>query len=561
MAEPGKKEEEKLGRWQHEIEVARKHRKPYLTNWNYYEKMNDDNLWGSNAGTFEQANRKTTQNTQDFIPQVNVIDPIIMSIIPRIHIFSPVFQIQATFNDYQSRFSALVWESAADVFYEMLEMYDTMEEVIQDTLLLGGGLTKVGYSYQLELPGYTLADSTIDEPIIKNENVFAGYVSPKDMLWDYRIDRWNYKRWLAEEIIKPVQEIKDSGLYKNTSDLSGTINPAQNIEGIKRKERNDGEGEMVMLIEIHNLAESKIITLAEGHNRILREDDDYDMELYSQLSFQHTRPRRFWGKSLAQSVEEHAIALSKVYSYLIGHSKKAGTTKLIVEAASFTPEAMKQLRSNRDIEIVPADGVISGEPVRELKLGGPGPDWYNNLTVIDAFIRQISGVTKQEQGRHETGVRTAFEVSKLLEGSDVRNRHRIKKLDIYTAGVMEKILTIASDNIPVQKIAEMVGLPSEFAFMILPFDKMKLRVKFGSTALEAEQEKLNRVANFAQLAAAMGLQVNPQVFMELMSDALGLEIWEKGLIQNVQQQGGEAGGQQAGRPPAPNLSALQQGGR
>jgi len=253
--------------------------------------------------------------------------------------------------------------------------------------------------------------------------------------------------------------------------------------------------------------------------------------------------------SLAQRVEEHAIAISKAYYYLLAHTKKSGITKLLIEAASMNPEATKKLKSELDFEVVPVDGVSQGNPVQELKLTGATQDWYNNFALIDSVIRHASGVTQQERGKHESGVRTAFEIARLQESSDARNQHRVKKLNVFISDVMSKMLRIASENMHPGKIAEFVGLPQEYAFMIKPFDRVKLQVKFGSTALEARNEKLNRVMNFVQLVSATGLQVNPQAFTELVSDALGLELQEKNMLMQAQQGGSNP------RPPATNIAA------
>lgn len=542
----------KLERWKSEIELARTSRKIYLRHWLYYEQVFDDNLWGLSSGRFESAGRRNTQNDAGFIPSVNEADPIINSILPRIGLYSPVFEVRATFNDPRSRFSALAWETAAERFYENLNMDDVLEDIVLDALILGGGVHKVGIYSEIESSGYLLGDDTSDADVARKLLVFSGCVDPKDVLWDYRVKSWKDSRWFAEEIVKSVEEVKKSELYTNTSRLTGTINPAEGIEGVKRKERIDYKGELVRLIEIHDLVENKIITIADGHDKILREDEDYDIELYNQLVFAKTRPRRVWGKSIIQSIEEHMIALSKVYYYLIAHSKSAGLRKLLVESSMMTKEAVKALKSNKDMELVPMDGVIQGEPVRELKFTGPGNDWYNNFNIIDGVIRMISGVTQQERGKHEAGVRTAFEIAKLAQSSDVRNMHRIKKLNAFMANVMKKVLILASGSLSVTAIAQIIGLPPEYAFLITPFDEMRLTIKFGSTAIEARQNSMNRVMAFVQLASSAGLQINPKGFIEVISEALGMEWKEKDLLMQAAAGGGEGSG--VARPPAANIS-------
>jgi hypothetical protein len=539
------KSNEELNDWKEEIQKARKQRGVFMIHWNYWEQVYDDNLWGNSR--FEQSGIKSSQNKDNFRPQINELESIVMNILPRIHFYAPVFEITSDYNEPMYRFSAYIYELLAGILYEKLGMYENMEEAIVDCLILGGGLHKVGYSYEVESSNYQLGDATAGDPEIASDMVFSGYVSPKDVLWDHRVTSWKDKRWFAEEIIKPVEEVKKSNLY-SARDLKGNLTLSGEVEGIERQIQENRKGDLVRLVEIHDLASSKIITIADGHNKILRKDDDYGIELYDPLTFIPSRPRRFWGKSIAQSIEEHMINLSKIYHYMLSHSKGAGLTKVLAESSLITPEAIRKLESSNDFEVIPIDGISQGTPIQELKLSGTGADWYNNYTVVDSAIRYLSGVTQQERGRHETGVATAFEVARLAEASDVRNRARILKVNKFTANVMTKLLTIASNNFSTERIADMVGLPTENSVMIVPFDRMKLKVQFGSTAIEARREQLNKVVAFSQLAAQFGIQINPQGALELISGALGLELKESMLL--LGGGGGQPSPDAQGRPPA-----------
>jgi len=355
-----RKTDEELNSWKDEISKARKQREIFLFHWNYYEQIYDDNLWGNHR--FEAIQVKSSQNKEGFVPQINQAESIVLSILPQIHFFNPVFEVTSDYNDIVYRTSANIYELLAGVLYEILDLSDNVGEAIIDTLILGGGLHKAGYSYNVESSAYQLGDATAGEPEITSDMVFSGYVSPKDTIWDYRVTRWKDKRWFAEEIIKPVEEVKKNSAYSNTRDLKGNLRLSDNVEGIARQIQENRKGDLVRLVEIHHLAESKIITIADGHNKILRKDDDYGMELYEPLRFIPSRPCRFWGKSIVQSIEEHMIALSKVYAYMISHSKRAGLTKVQIEPHLASKETIRALESSKDFEAIPVDGVSQGEP-------------------------------------------------------------------------------------------------------------------------------------------------------------------------------------------------------
>lgn len=542
----GKAEQEFISKWEATINLARELRRPYIRNWNYWEQVFDDNLFGESTGRFESFRKRRSGNALNRLIQVNAIQPIIETTLAETQLFSPIFSVQAVPPDDIIRWSALIWETLADRFYDIYDIDDKTEEITIDTMLLGGGVSKVGYDYQIETSEYTQDGSSVRDDRIFNNSVFISDVEPQNLLIDSRVKRWQDKRWIGEEIMKPLEEVQKSNLYENTKDIKATIKISQDVEGITRKqerEAKEADDELVRLVEIHDLQNQEIITLADGHNRVLRRDPDYGQDIYTQLTFTKSRPRRVWGKSTSQAVEEHAIALTQFYYYLLAHGRKSGITKVLIEASQFNKVTKDALKSPLDMEIVPLDGISSGNPpVQELKLSGPSQDAYANLGIIQSVIDQASGVSRQDRGKHEPGVRTAFEVSALSQGSDDRNNYRIKKIDNFIATTMSKMLRLANDNMAKEQIAQLVGLPQEFAFMIQPFDQMNLSVKFGSTAADAKQQKLNRLMAFAQLATQMQIPIKPQTFIRMASDALGLELWEQDLVDlnSPQEQGGSA---------------------
>lgn len=549
--------------WEEELMFAEAARKPYLAHWQYWEEVYDDNLWAT--ADFKKRGRRSKQNqTETFYPQVNELETIVLSILPKIHFYEPVFEIRPVYSDLIWRFSAAVWELYASVLYDILGMHDSIGECALDTLLLGGGVHKTGLWYEVESSEYTLGDETAGGSNIRGEiELLSGDVSPRSLLWDYRVKKWKDKRWLAEEIIKPLDEVKKSPMYKNTTGLVGTLTSTRGIEGVRRKDLRNRKGDLVRLYEIHDFANSQIITIADDHPKVLRKDSDYGEELYDQLTFTPTRPQRVWGKSIVQSIEEHVIRLSKYMYYLDSHMMRGGLSKVLFDPARITKDGQALLENKKDFQLVPVEGLAetAADPVREVKYSNVGYDWFANVNLVQDVIRLLSGVTQQERGRHEAGVETAFEVAKLSEASATRNQDRIKRINKYVSNIMAKVLKLASDSVHPSKILSQVGLPTEWSFMLQGFSKMKLSVKFGSTALEARQQMLSRVAMLGQIAGAAGIPLNPQGYMELVTEALGIEFNEKQLLMGGQAAGTQEAGSVNRPPPAATASsALPAGG-
>ena len=229
--------EEELKVWKQRIKLAEEFRKPFLTDWNYYEQVYDSNLWGKNA--FGQRNILTNPSSP---VQINETDPIINNIIPKIAFNYPIFDVEDMVAG--NSLAALIYEVYALKLYEVLDMFFVIRDVIMDALLLGGGIHKTGMMYDVELSQYNVEGSqaTISGTIpsyINNEMLISVAVSPRNVYWDYQFNSWKDKRWIAEEIIKPVDEVKDSGLYSNTRNLKGNLSIAEFLPKISTPDRRE----------------------------------------------------------------------------------------------------------------------------------------------------------------------------------------------------------------------------------------------------------------------------------------------------------------------------------
>jgi hypothetical protein len=542
-----------VNHWNAELDMAREARRTSLLDWKYWEAVYNDRLWG----IMKKGKRRSRQNESGLITQVNELESIVLSILPRILFHRPIFLVTADSDDY--RLSALFWEKVAEVIYDMrgLGMKANVKENVVDALILGGGVHKTGFGYELEQPEYTGGDGTAGEPEIKNDMVITSWISPKRVLLDYRVERWIDKRWIAEEIDKPLQEVKANKVYKNTRSLNASKTSRWAAFRARKNLLRTVPEDMVTLFEIHDLQNSQIITIADGHNKVLRKDDDYGFELHDYLEFTPSRPREIYGKSLTQSIEEHMIRLAKANYYMDSHMKRAGLSKILYDKAYVDRAARRALNSMKDFELVAVDGLVEGKtPVQEFRGTPTTMDWQVATRVIGETIRMLTGVTQQERGKHEVGVQTAYETAKLFQASDARNQDRVLALNDYIESIMIKMLRIMNNNWPMARICDLVGLDPIYAPLIKPFDRMKLKIKFGSTALERQAIMRENLLGFAQFAQAAGIPLNPEGFMKIAVKAFDLDLGDVRDLLGTGAEPGAAGTQ----PPATAPGSLPQGG-
>lgn len=542
---------EQLAELNRDLEIARHYRKQnYLPDWVYWEKVYNDQVWGGNEKS--RSARRASVNEKGFIPQLNELESIVLTILPEILFFDPAFEFTPTHPAWD--WSAAVWELFAAHLYKIKEFDETLEEIALDGLILGSGVHKSGYSYEVADTSYQLGDATTGKTETSKDMTFSDWVSPKDLLLDYRVDKWGDVRWIAQEIRKPVEEVKANKMYSNTSDLVGTLSSTDQFTGMtppSRKEFKNRKNDTVLLTEIHDLEQGKIITVADKHDKFLRRDDDYGIPLFDMLSFTPARPKRVFGKSIAQSIEEHMIAVSKYLYYMDEHTRRGGVSRWVFDKNKVDRDVIEKMKSPTDFAMIGVEDLDGGIPIQEIKASPMSMEWFSLFNMRQSMMRMLSGVTMQSRGRHEPGVETAFEAAKLQEAGDGRNRSRVKKLNRFIAKIMERQLRIVSDTWSREQILASLGIPAELSFKLLPFTNMAINVKFGSTAMQARNEELQKVMSLAQILGQAGIQVNPEGFVKIVSNAIGLDFRQLSLLLQqppTQGQGGTGSQPGTGEP-------------
>ncbi len=506
---------EELNLWKKRIKISRDIRDQYMGDWIYWQNMFDDNMWNKNRST-KQSSRLTANSLYSAV-QINELESIVMSMLPQIDFHTPIFEIETNLDG--DLFSSLVYEFYSMRLFEVLKMFFSVREMVFDTLMLGGGIHKTGIAYEVD---QTKADiNIIDEMPISTS------VSPMNCLWDYRFDNWDGKLWFAEEIIKPLDIIQDSGMYEKTKDLKGNLSSYADA-GFQTQSEYGEDKDMVRIVEIHDLQNHKLMVISLQHDEFLRYEDDYQSEIYDRLEFTPSSPRRFWGKSIVQSIEEHIIRLAKLNQYMDNDSSAVGRQIYMIDS-SLGDSNVKLLEGSKSRVVLSVDGLnaMGNDPVREVRLTPKTFQWMTVINEVGRQIRSLAGWSLQDQGAHEPGVETLGESALLAEKSAVRNQDRSLLLSFFIQEIMSKMLKLSSEFVRPERIAEIVGIPTELAWKIEPFDRMRLSVKFGSTAIESRQTYLNKLLMLAQLFPQ---SLNQQELIQRVMNALGFGIRDIRLL-------------------------------
>lgn len=115
------------------------------------------------------------------------------------------------------------------------------------------------------------------------ESWFVDHVPAWNMVIDPDGGNDFYKHgWVAEEIVRPLEDVKKDRLYKHTKDLSANAYLLEDPNGDETSSTPDTPGfadsaiadqsKMVRLFEIYDFRTNRILVVADGYGRFLRND-------------------------------------------------------------------------------------------------------------------------------------------------------------------------------------------------------------------------------------------------------------------------------------------------
>jgi len=328
-----------------------------------------------------------------------------------------------------------------------------------------------------------------------------------------------------------IDDILDNPAYKKKASrkLSPTYS-ADEVFDFESSPNIDVEHEYVKIQEVHDFRLGRVGIMAEGLNEWLYYDDEpYNIVPYENLTF-WPRPKSVWGDSLTQSIEKHVKELSETMTYMNRTVAKEALLKVLYNPAMIG-ENLARMEDKSD-SFIPVLGDDLSKALHVVDYGTAQSQYafHMSLTQIREMIRSVSGVTAQQRGWHEEGVETAVEANMLQSAADVRNTMRQRMFSRFASRSISKLLYIITLEYPAERIAEMAGLDSSWAWMIRAagtFDATKFNVDYGMTAVNARQERLQKLVMFKNL---VGDYLNPVVIAKMAADILDFDFVDEMMV-------------------------------
>ena len=470
----------RLNVWRDRIERSKKFRKKQLKDVAKYIKFMQGDQWGDRKVTITEK------------PVINLIFSHIKTQLPNLYFQNPNFYCRPKQNLTVEDMPRMVNDARLAQFFLNYYTKENLGIALKKQVRLAildaffcYGVIKVGYTGNFEIntnfgknkvlaeepdgtpvyetdpvTGEVMKDE--DEHILTNEAFYARRVSPLHILIDPECENYfEDGRYIAQEIVKSVQDVKNSKLYENTDDLNASFNlaPAMEVEGEDLEDNPELKNDLgrITIYEIYDLEHDKLIVLADGHDKFIR--DERVPAGIEGSPFEFLRLNEVPDKPYPMSDIKPLKSLQEEYNLgrgmIMTHAKRYGRKYGYKEGDFPGEEGETELEKLKD----PNDGTLfkywenMPEVLEDAKLD---PAVYANFSQTLQDFREVAGSTEMDRGVVERR-KTAFEASKISGASSIRKEDKRSLVADFMAGIGLKFLQSMQANLTLENAVEIAG--------------------------------------------------------------------------------------------------------
>ena len=553
--------------------------------------MGYDQLWKRMIDLYRGKHwPQTTANNEDLIA-VNIAFSTINVIAPSVSVNHP--KIVVTPNQPEDEDRAVFVEAVVNHLWKHHDFRTPFRSAVKDFLIFGHGWIKVGWkfveqerslseaekelyleeaivetdSFAMQNPDMA-AELPSDEDLAANlpstemtvveDQPFVERVSPFDILVDPEATCMDDASWIAQRIIRPLEEAKADKRYKASArkQLTADATTADPLQNPVRDERYVSDAERVIIWEYYDIAGNTMCVMADSGDEFLVDPTPMPYA-YGQpfvMLRNYDIPDYFYPMGDLEAIESLQEELDKTRSQLVNARKRYGR-KYLYHERSFGPEGREALESEQDGRFVPV--VDENKPLSEIIMPLPqvplSPEVYNTSTIIENDINVVSGVSEYARGQMPEIRRTATEASIIADAGNARAADKLAIVELSIGMIARRVIQVMQQFMTGEMMAHVAANGGENLFM--PFTREDILGEYDFSIEAGSTQPMNdtiRKQQAVSLLNAMG----PLVGTVIDPVALAKHVLQQGFgIKNpdkfiMQQQPMLPGPEQTG-PEAP----------
>lgn len=448
-----------LQEWKQMLEISHKRHntvtKKIKRAWEYYK----GNQWGKSDGLDIAGYKDKTVD--------NIIFSNIRAIVPRLNFKNPKIFVrpkQKPFRTKEGMFDTLAAsvyiEIVLNYYYKVLGIKREARKCLHDALLSPWGIMELGYTLKTEKvqKGELLE---LNE-LIKEDSPFCLRRDPQDFRTDPECmdSNLNDCRWIGLRWVKPLEDVKKDPKNSNTSNLKANFRVKTAFDSPTGGMKVDDISEDQTLwgrVEgwtIWDRKEHRIMDIVKEHERFLRNDDEWPLELdgfpVETLYFNENATDIYpipdtW---LCLDMQDE---LNRIGSLQLDHIRRISQRRYIARENAFTDEEMRKLTHGGDgtVALSALDPQTSILPLADATIS---QDIYMVRNGLKQTIQQMMGVTAAET-LTATKFESATEPALIEQAAQTIRGDQQQTFESFLVRVIEKLARI------VQQTADTIEIP------------------------------------------------------------------------------------------------------
>jgi hypothetical protein len=579
---------EKLKRYRHRVQYAQRWRSD----------AGYDDTWRRMVDLYKGKHFPSSFDDEDRIA-INIAFSTINIIFPSITINHPKIEVYANKEEDGDR--AIISQAVVNYWWKHYDFRTPFRRATKDFLIVGHGWIKTGYRYaDVEKPksadelnndfneladeadAYAQSNPEIanelptDEEIEANlestkvvvteDRPFIERISPFDMFVDPEATCMDDATWIAQRIIRPIEDVKSDKRYNQTARRKVTADAVVRADWMSAEDRKkrDSDIDRVTVWEYYDLKSNTICVFTEGDGDYLVEPRPIPYAFGHPFEFigNYEVPEEFYPTGDLEMIEAVQQELNKTRSQMMNHRKKYGR-KYLYRAAALSPEGREGLESNFDniaIEVVddnmPLQDIIMPVPITPMS-----SDLYQYSDIVEQDMAQISGVNEYQRGASEMK-RTATEAAMVQDAANTRSADKLAIIEVAIGRIASRVLALAQQFMTGEQVVRVVGSEAQQVWIPFSYEDIKgefdFSVEGGSTQPQNETTRRQQaIAMMNSLGPMIGTVIDPTAIAKhVLQFGFGVKTPGKFLMQQPPPM---APGMppQGGAPMSPEMSAPQ----
>jgi len=440
-------------------------------------------------------------------------------------------------------------QDAINPLVNEINLQDEMSKCRDDNLIGSYSGMFVGYNTEFGV------DEEENE-YIKDEEIYVQRQDPDMVGVDPELNEFDLSKakFFYRVIIDEWQEVKKNPHYKNTSNLeSSDLGYGDSILDATRRRKKlldfagaefaeSDEAKKVVLYEIwlkptpsekRKGEKGKVIVLAKGHNKALREDTwPLDLDGFPvELSTFNRMNDRFYPPFDLQFYEPQLNEQNKLRTYQLQNAKTVGNFKVFFNADEINEEEINKLLTGDNV-LVPLRN-LGGADIRTKVMvmtpGSPSAEFYLVDQKIARDIEHISLLPETKKGIRPTGRQTATEVRIEAMAANTQPAERLEIMATFYIRIIRKIIQLMKQFYDIKKMRQITGKTevewTDFGFSTTSI-KNEFDIQIDIASMLPKNEAVERRQALDIADRILRLVESPPAMAKLIQEGTNLNLTE-----------------------------------